>query len=101
MQTSKIFAFFTEHQYKASSPGPESERTMAFYDEARVDGLVKRIETPAEMTEHFKNRDDFLYYKHFEFGKKPKKFGPQDGSSSQNNRPILVRVASLFIYIFS
>lgn len=80
----------TEHQYKAGTPGPESERTMYFYDEARVDGLVKRIETPTEMTEHFKNRDDFLYYKHVDFGKKPKKFGPQDGSTSQNHRPILV-----------
>ncbi|XP_053396904.1 dynein regulatory complex subunit 7-like isoform X1 [Mercenaria mercenaria] len=78
-----------EHQYKAGSPGPENERTMLFYDEARVDGLVKRIETPAEMTEHFHNRDDFLYYKHIDFGKKPKKFGPQDGSSSQTHRPIL------------
>ena len=53
-------------------------------------GLVKRIETPTEMTEHFKNRDDFLFYKHIEFGKKPKKFGPQDGSTTVNNRPILV-----------
>ena len=64
---------------------------MMFYDEARVDGLVKRIETPTEMTEHFKNRDDFLFFKHVDFGKKNKKFGPQDGSSAQNNRPILVR----------
>lgn len=80
----------TEHQYKAGTPGPESERTMIFYDEARVDGLMKRIETPTEMTEHYKHRDDFLFYKHVDFGKKPKKFGPQDGSSSQTLRPILV-----------
>ncbi|XP_052769766.1 dynein regulatory complex subunit 7-like [Mya arenaria] len=78
-----------EHQYKASTPGPESERTMLFYAEARVDGLMKRMETPSEMTEHFENRDDFLYFKHTEFGKKPKKFGPQDKSSGQEPRPIL------------
>jgi len=81
-----------EHQYKASTPGPESERTMFFYSEARVDGLMKRIETPSEMTEHFENRPDFLYYKHTDFGKKPKKFGPQDKSTTQEPRPILVCV---------
>ncbi|XP_071080586.1 dynein regulatory complex subunit 7-like [Haliotis cracherodii] len=78
-----------EHQYKASQPGPENERTMTFHNDARVDGLVKRIETPAEMTEHFKDRDDFLFYKHVIFSKRVKKFGPQDGSSSANQRPIL------------
>ena len=88
----------SEHQFKATSPGPENERTMFFYDEARVDGLVKRVETPTEMTEQYRNRDDFLYYKHVDFGKKPKKFGPQDGSSSTNVRPILVSFRS---YIFA
>ena len=82
--------FLTEHQFKATSPAPENERTMYFYDEARVDGLVKRVETPIEMSEHYKNRDDFLFYKHVDFGKKPKRFGPQDGSTSANVRPILV-----------
>ncbi|KAL5008992.1 hypothetical protein ScPMuIL_014573 [Solemya velum] len=78
-----------EHQYKASAPAPENERTMLFYNEARVDGLQKRIESPTEMTEHYIDRDDYLYYKHVEFGKRPKKFGPQDGPSSSNARPIL------------
>lgn len=72
---------------------------MFFYDEARVDGLVKRVETPTEMTEHYKNRDDFLYYKHVDFGKKPKKFGPQDGSSSAHVRPILVSSLNLFRFV--
>ncbi|XP_067680734.1 dynein regulatory complex subunit 7-like [Haliotis asinina] len=78
-----------EHQYKASQPGPENERTMTFHNDARVDGLVKRIETPTEMTEHFKDRDDFLFYKHVVFNKRQKRFGPQEGSSSANQRPIL------------
>ncbi|XP_055956877.1 dynein regulatory complex subunit 7 [Patella vulgata] len=77
-----------EHQYKASAPAPENERTMIFYNEARVDGLKKRIETPLEMTEHFVNRDDFMFYKHVDFGKRQKKFGPQEGSGSGNTRPI-------------
>lgn len=78
-----------EHQYKSSAPGPENERTMIFYNEARVDGLIKRVETPTEMTEEYSDRDDFLYYKHVDFGKRPKKFGPQDGPSSKNERPII------------
>lgn len=66
---------------------------MLFYDEARVDGLMKRVETLSEMTEEFQNRDDFLYYKHVEFGKRTKKFGPQDGSGSSNARPVQVLLA--------
>ncbi|XP_077994789.1 dynein regulatory complex subunit 7-like [Glandiceps talaboti] len=76
-----------EHIYKALTPGPESERTMIFYNHARVDGLVKREETPTELTEHFINRDDFLFYRHVEFGKRQKKLEPA-GSSSSNARPI-------------
>lgn len=78
-----------EHVYLASSPAAESERTMLFYDDARVDGLTKREETPASMEEHFVNRDDFLYYMHIEFGPKPKKVGPK--GEDANPRPILVR----------
>ena len=90
----KHFLYFpipgTEHCHKASAPGAENDRTMIFYDEARVDGLVKRIETPLSMTEHYKNRDDFQYYKHVDFGKRTKKFGPQDEVVKENPRPIVV-----------
>ena len=78
---------FSEHHYKANAPGPENERTMIFYHEARVDGLEKRVETSTEMTETFINREDFLYYRYVEFGKRAKKFGPAENSS---HRPILV-----------
>lgn len=81
-------SIFVEHTYKPSAPGPENERTMMFYKEARVDGLSQRTETPTSMEEHFANRDDFLYYRYVEFGKRSKKFGPAD--SNENNRPILV-----------
>lgn len=74
-----------EHQYKAGAPGPENDRTMIFYNEARVDGMTKRIETPIEMVEHFVNREDCLFYRFVEFGKRPKKFGPAE---SANPRPI-------------
>ena len=89
--------FSTEHQFKATAPGPENERTMFFYHEARVDGLMKRVETPTEMREHYKNRDDFLFYKHVDFGKKSKRFGPQDGSNTANVRPILVSLVILHL----
>jgi len=77
-----------EHSYMASSPGPESERKMLFYSNARVDGLVKREETALSMTEYFENRDDFLSYRHAIFGKRVKKFGPQ----AVNHRPIIKMV---------
>ncbi|XP_011446060.2 dynein regulatory complex subunit 7-like isoform X1 [Crassostrea angulata] len=77
-----------EHQFKSSTPGPENERVMIFYHEARVDGLVKREETQTEMTEEYSNRDDFLFYKYVEFGKRAKKFGPQETSSANKGRPI-------------
>ena len=54
---------------------------------ARMDGLVKREATPLEMVETFQNRDDFLYYRQIQFGKRVKIFGPQEG----NTRPIVVR----------
>ncbi|KAH9491420.1 Dynein regulatory complex subunit 7 [Bulinus truncatus] len=78
-----------EHCYRANAMEPENERTMLFYDEARFDGLVKRVETPLSMSEHFKGRDDFLFHKHVEFGKKSKKFGPQEDTSEPNPRPIM------------
>ena len=68
----------------------ENERTMVFYNVARMDGLAKRVETPTEMTEHFVDRDDFLYYKHTTFGRRPKMFGPQDGATTVAPRPIVV-----------
>ena len=60
---------------------------MIFYSEARVDGLMKRVEDPSQMTEHFTDREDFLFYRHVEFGKRPKKFGPAENTTP---RPILV-----------
>jgi hypothetical protein len=85
-----------EHKYQQSKTGPENERVMHFYDEARVDGLKCREETPTSMVEHFRNRDDFLYYRNVTFDRRQKKFGPQDGD---NFRPILVRNIFLFIFV--
>uniref|UniRef100_H2YT25 Coiled-coil domain-containing protein 135 n=1 Tax=Ciona savignyi TaxID=51511 RepID=H2YT25_CIOSA len=76
-----------QHLYKANNPGPEAERTMTFFHKARVDGLCKREETPAEITEHFINRDDFLYLRHVLFGKRQKKVAPATAEGTP--RPIL------------
>jgi len=75
-----------EHKYQQNKTGPENQRVMHFYDEARVDGLKCREETPTEMVEHYVNRPDFLYYKKVVFAKRQKKFGPQEG---ENYREIL------------
>lgn len=61
---------------------------MLFFHEARVDGLSKREETPFSLTEHFLNREDFLYYQQVDFGPKPKKAGPK--GEDVTPRPILV-----------
>ena len=76
----------------ASAPGPENERTMVFYHEARDDGLQKRTETPTSMEEHFINRDDFLFYRFVEFGKRQKKFGPAENPAP---RPIHVSLNNI------
>ncbi len=68
---------------------------MLFYDEARIDGLKSREETPTEMVEHYIKRSDFLYYRKVLFGKRLKKFGPQDGD---NFRPILVSQNLIFLW---
>ncbi|CAF0982733.1 unnamed protein product [Adineta steineri] len=72
-----------EHTYGF---GPEFERTMIYYDKARLDGLAKRHETMLELTDYFVNRDDFLEYRKALFEPRPKKFGPAE---KDNQRPII------------
>ena len=60
--------------------------SMEYFFSARIDGLVKREESPEEMTESYVDRDDFMYYRQVTFGKRVKKFGPQEA----NSRPIVV-----------
>lgn len=72
---------------------------MIFCDEARVDGLVKRIETPTGMTEHYKDREDFLYYKNVVFRKRSKRITMSNTSVVADFRPI--DVSSFFVSIKS
>ncbi|XP_049720428.1 dynein regulatory complex subunit 7 isoform X2 [Elephas maximus indicus] len=73
------------HSYKSMLP--ENDRVMEFYQSARVDGLIKREETPKTMTEHFQGRPDFLSYRHINFGPRVKKL-PLNSAES-NPRPIV------------
>ncbi|KFQ49387.1 Coiled-coil domain-containing protein lobo, partial [Pelecanus crispus] len=75
------------HTY--TSLEPETEHTMEFYNEARVDGLQKRIENANEMIEYFVGRDDFLHVRHVEFGKRGKKIHLAGTRTDINSRPIV------------
>ena len=57
---------------------------------------MKREESHEEMTESFFSRDDHMYYRRVTFGKRIKKFGPQDA----NARPILVSNLSNVLFCF-
>ncbi|XP_077410404.1 dynein regulatory complex subunit 7 isoform X2 [Vanacampus margaritifer] len=46
-----------------STQADDVEHEMEFSG-AREDGLVRRVDTPEEMTENFMGREDFLYYRH-------------------------------------
>ncbi|NXX55520.1 DRC7 protein, partial [Scopus umbretta] len=74
------------HTY--TSLEPETEHMMEFYNEARVDGLQKRVENANEMTEYFTGRDDFLHIRHVEFGKRGKKIQLAGTRTDINSRPI-------------
>lgn len=63
---------------------------MEFYKMIRVDGLVKREETPMTMTEYYQGRSDFLAYRHTNFGPRVKKLS--QNSVESNPRPMVVRV---------
>lgn len=68
---------------------PEMDRVMEFYEMIRVDGLIKREETPMTMTECYQGRSDFLSYRHINFGPRVKKL--TQNSAESNPRPMVVR----------
>uniref|UniRef100_A0A8D0F5Z0 Dynein regulatory complex subunit 7 n=1 Tax=Strix occidentalis caurina TaxID=311401 RepID=A0A8D0F5Z0_STROC len=74
------------HTY--TSLEPETERTMEFYSEARVDGLQKRVKNAEEMTEYFVGREDSLHVRHIEFRKRGKKIHLAGTRTEINSQPI-------------
>uniref|UniRef100_F6SS68 Dynein regulatory complex subunit 7 n=1 Tax=Callithrix jacchus TaxID=9483 RepID=F6SS68_CALJA len=73
------------HSYKSMQP--EMDRVIEFYETARVDGLIKREETPRTMTEYYQGRSDFLSYRHADFRPRVKKLTLS--SAESNPRPIV------------
>ncbi|KAL0621630.1 Dynein regulatory complex subunit 7 [Plecturocebus cupreus] len=73
------------HSYKSMQP--EMDRVIEFYEMARVDGLIKREETPRTMTEYYQGRSDFLSYRQADFGPRVKKLTLS--SAESNPRPIV------------
>ncbi|XP_025156088.1 dynein regulatory complex subunit 7, partial [Harpegnathos saltator] len=56
------------HRYLAHSiDAIDSERMIDFYDNARFDGLLRIEIDPFHLTQHYVDREDFLYYRHAEF----------------------------------
>ncbi|XP_078089368.1 dynein regulatory complex subunit 7 [Mustelus asterias] len=60
-----------KHLFRSSEP--ETDRTLKYISQLRVDGLVSRVENPTEMTEIFKDRPDFLIYRQTSFAKRVRK----------------------------
>lgn len=89
LKTCAISLMSLAHTY--TSLEPETGHTMEFYNEARVDGLQKRVENANEMTEYFVGRDDFLHVRHMEFGKRGKKIHLAGTRTDINSQPIVVR----------
>ena len=91
--------FFPDHSYLSMSPySPETDRTMLFYENVRVDGLLKRVEKTLQLTEEYQKRPDRLYYRNVTFGRRAKTFAP---SETKNSRPIEVGIRLCNIVIVS
>ncbi|KAM6324920.1 dynein regulatory complex subunit 7 [Podargus strigoides] len=75
------------HTY--TSLDPEAARTMEFYNKTRSDDLQKCVKNANEMTEYFVGRDDFLYVRHTEFGKRGNEMDVAGPRADINFRPIV------------
>ena len=81
-----------EHRYKSTAAGPENDRHMYFYHQARTDGLAEIHETPTSITQIFIDREDRLVSRTASFGRRQKKFGPAEDSAAPTQRPIIKMV---------
>ncbi|XP_036753590.2 dynein regulatory complex subunit 7 isoform X1 [Manis pentadactyla] len=79
------------HSY--TSVQPQTDRVMEFYETARVDGLIKREETPKTMTEYYQGRPDFLSYRHVNFGPRVKKLTVNSAESNPRPKKLTVNSA--------
>ncbi|PSN57290.1 Dynein regulatory complex subunit 7 [Blattella germanica] len=66
-----------EHFYYENGVGVEDERTLQFFHMARHDGLEKLEMHPLFLIEHFRDRQDFLYYRKVEY--EPRGLAAEEG----------------------
>lgn len=78
------YLFCSVHRYT------DTEREMEF-SSARVDHLVRRLQSPGEMTEIFDGRDDFLYYRHAVFDRHVQSSEPEV-DTDLDDRPPQVKI---------
>ncbi|EFN62109.1 Coiled-coil domain-containing protein 135 [Camponotus floridanus] len=65
-------------RYLASDTGSiDNERAIDFYDDAHFEGLSRMEMGPLYLTQYYRNREDFLYYRHVQFS--TDKDNPADG----------------------
>ncbi|XP_076235310.1 dynein regulatory complex subunit 7-like [Calliopsis andreniformis] len=68
-----------EHRYFSYDISTiETERILDFYHIARYDGLSRIELHPSFLTQHFVDREDFLYYRHVEFSRERSAIMPHD-----------------------
>ena len=63
---------------------------------ARVDCLAKRELTANEMTEHFKDRPDYLYYRHTTYGKVSKQRALETTLNKDSNLKPIIKIVERF-----
>ncbi len=78
------------HRYTTQST--HTEREMEF-SRARTDDLVRRVESPCEMTELFEGQDNFLYYRYVVFDRHVQ-FSDADVENEPKYRGLQVRHAN-------
>ncbi|XP_038579649.1 dynein regulatory complex subunit 7 [Micropterus salmoides] len=72
------------HRYTTLTTDAEHEME---FSRAHVDDLVRRVESPGEMTEFFEGRADFLYFRHVVFDRHVQ-FSEPDVDTDLGDRPL-------------
>lgn len=76
------------HSYVTLSPG--TARQMDFYSRVRCDGLLRRVESPGEMTETFEERQDLLFSRQVFYAHSTE----EGGSENPGSRPLQVPMSN-------
>lgn len=85
-----VYLFCSAHRYTTLTTDAEHEME---FSRAHVDDLVRRVESPGEMTEFFEGRADFLYFRHVVFDRHVQ-FSEPDVDTDLGDRPLQVKKKS-------